>query len=173
MSCKRIERNAFLTKPFKRILTSQNGVLVNHSNAVFYRLVPNPATHHIYQLHKSPLPTCAGTGRLNKVGIEYPSIAGYIIALLCTLSYLISGSNRKKIHRLHFIELQKKQKNIKHYKLQLNSNINSSKNIFACLFSIHNISLSRHEQVYLSGLRFERYFSHHQAYFKQQFTSAL
>ena len=31
------------------------------------------------------------------------------------------------------------------------------KNIFACLFSIHNkISLSRHEQVYLSGLRFER-----------------
>ena len=36
------------------------------------------------------------------------------------------------------------------------------KNIFDCLFSIHNIiSLSRHEQVYLSGLRFERYFSHH------------
>ena len=38
------------------------------------------------------------------------------------------------------------------------------KNIFACLFSIHNIiSLSRHEQVCLSGLRFERYFSHHRA----------
>ena len=36
------------------------------------------------------------------------------------------------------------------------------KNIFACLFSIHNaISLSRHEQVCLSGLHFERYFSHH------------
>ena len=34
------------------------------------------------------------------------------------------------------------------------------KNIFACLFTIHNtISLSRHEQVCLSGLRFERYFS--------------
>ena len=34
------------------------------------------------------------------------------------------------------------------------------KNIFACLFSIHNtISLSRHEQVCLSRLRFERYFS--------------
>ena len=32
------------------------------------------------------------------------------------------------------------------------------KNIFACLFSIHNtISLSRHEQVCLSRLRFERY----------------
>ena len=36
------------------------------------------------------------------------------------------------------------------------------KDIFACLFSIHNtISLSCHEQVCLSGLRFERYFSHH------------
>ena len=36
------------------------------------------------------------------------------------------------------------------------------KNIFACLFSIHNtISLSHHEQVCLSGLRFERYFSYH------------
>ena len=34
-------------------------------------------------------------------------------------------------------------------------------NIFACLLSIHNtISLSRHEQVSLSGLGFERYFSH-------------
>ena len=31
------------------------------------------------------------------------------------------------------------------------------KDIFACLFSIHNtISLSCHEQVCLSGLRFER-----------------
>ena len=38
------------------------------------------------------------------------------------------------------------------------------KDIFACLFSIHDtISLSCHEQVCLSGLRFERYFSHHQA----------
>ena len=38
------------------------------------------------------------------------------------------------------------------------------KDIFACLFSIHNtISLSCHEQVCLSGLRFERYFSHHRA----------
>ena len=36
------------------------------------------------------------------------------------------------------------------------------KNIFACLFSVHNtISLSRHEQVCLMKLRFERYFSHH------------
>ena len=40
------------------------------------------------------------------------------------------------------------------------------KNIFACLFSIHNtISLSRHEQVCLRGLRFERYYSHHRAGF--------
>ena len=38
------------------------------------------------------------------------------------------------------------------------------KNIFACLFSAHNtISLSRHEQVCLMRLRFERYFSHHRA----------
>ena len=37
-----------------------------------------------------------------------------------------------------------------------------SKNIFACLFSVHNtISLSRHEQVCLIRLRIERYFSHH------------
>ena len=34
------------------------------------------------------------------------------------------------------------------------------KNIFACLFSVHNtISLSHHEQVCLMRLRFERYFS--------------
>ena len=38
------------------------------------------------------------------------------------------------------------------------------KNIFACLFSVHNtISLSRHEQVCLIRLPFERYFSHHRA----------
>ena len=42
--------------------------------------------------------------------------------------------------------------------------INIHKDIFACLFSIHNtISLSCHEQVSLSGLLFERYFSHHRA----------
>ena len=35
---------------------------------------------------------------------------------------------------------------------------------FASLFSIHNtIALSRHEQVYFSGLSFERYLSHHRA----------
>ena len=44
------------------------------------------------------------------------------------------------------------------------TNIGIRKNIFACLFSNHNtISLSRHEQEFLSGLRFERYFSHHRA----------
>ena len=38
------------------------------------------------------------------------------------------------------------------------------KNVYACLISIHNtVSLSRHEQVCLSRLRFERYFSHHRA----------
>ena len=36
------------------------------------------------------------------------------------------------------------------------------KHIFACLFSVYNtISLSRHEQVWLMKLRFERYFFHH------------
>ena len=40
------------------------------------------------------------------------------------------------------------------------------KDIFACLFSIHSaISLSRHEQVCQSKLRFKRYFSHHRAFF--------
>ena len=49
-------------------------------------------------------------------------------------------------------------------KLTKNADIDIHKDIFACLFSIHNtISLSRHEQVCLSGLRFERYFSHHRA----------
>ena len=44
------------------------------------------------------------------------------------------------------------------------SNKDIRKNIFACLFSVHNtISLSRHEQVCLMRLRFERYFSHHRA----------
>ena len=42
------------------------------------------------------------------------------------------------------------------------------KNIFACLFSIRNtISLSCHEKVCLSGLRFERYFSHHRTYLRK------
>ena len=37
-------------------------------------------------------------------------------------------------------------------------------NIFACLFSVRNIiNLSRHEQVCLIRLRFERYFSHYPA----------
>ena len=42
--------------------------------------------------------------------------------------------------------------------------VSLGKNIFACLFSVHNtISLSRHEQVCLMRLDFERYFSHHRA----------
>ena len=54
VSCKRIERNAFLNKPFKHILTSQNSALVSHSNAVFRCLVPNRATHHILGIKKIP-----------------------------------------------------------------------------------------------------------------------
>ena len=38
------------------------------------------------------------------------------------------------------------------------------KNIFACLFSVHNTtSLSRYEHVCLMSLRFERYLSHNRA----------
>ena len=49
-------------------------------------------------------------------------------------------------------------------KNNLNNKNPISKNIFACLFSVHNtISSSRHEQVCLMRLRFERYFSHHRA----------
>ena len=41
---------------------------------------------------------------------------------------------------------------------KIESNVNIRKNIFACLFSVHNtMSLSRHEQVCLMRLRFERY----------------
>ena len=46
--CKLIERNTFLTKSFKRILTGKNGALANHSNAVCKSLIQNRATHHIY-----------------------------------------------------------------------------------------------------------------------------
>ena len=43
-------------------------------------------------------------------------------------------------------------------------NIKDSKNIFACLFSVHNIiSLSHHDQVSLMRLRFKKYFFHHWA----------
>ena len=52
------------------------------------------------------------------------------------------------------------------YTIIMNNNTDNvkRKNIFACLFSVHNtISLSRHEQVCLMRLRLERYFSHHRA----------
>ena len=64
----------------------------------------------------------------------------------------------------HAAEREREGKNGE--KLQhITSNVhNIRKDIFACLFSIHNtISLSCHEQLCLSGLRFERYFSHHRA----------
>ena len=48
MLCKQIERNAFLTKSFNRILTSYNSILADHSNAVCKRLIQNCTTHHIY-----------------------------------------------------------------------------------------------------------------------------
>ena len=43
------------------------------------------------------------------------------------------------------------------------NNVDICKNIFACLFVVHNtISLSCHEHVCLIRLHFERYFSYHQ-----------
>ena len=43
------------------------------------------------------------------------------------------------------------------------NNADICKNLFACLFVVHNtISLSCHEQVCLIRLHFERYFSYHQ-----------
>ena len=69
------------------------------------------------------------------------------------------------------------EENVKNEVLKLNTKKSSTsgsipatilkhtrKNVFACLFSLHNtISLSRHEQVCLMRLRFERYFFHHRA----------
>ena len=70
-----------------------------------------------------------------------------LIQLLCTSSF------RGKF----------KDQTSKHSK-QIYSFLHKNIFIFACLFIIHNtISLLRHEQVCLSGLRFERYFSHLQA----------
>ena len=51
MTCKRSERSASLSQPFQRIL---NSVLANHLKAVFKRLVPNCATHHVFALFHSP-----------------------------------------------------------------------------------------------------------------------
>ena len=45
------------------------------------------------------------------------------------------------------------------------------KNISACLFNVHNtISSSRHGQVCLMRLRFDRYFSHHRFYDRRGIT---
>ena len=45
------------------------------------------------------------------------------------------------------------------------------KNIFTCLFNVHNtIRSSRHGQVCLMRLRFDRYFSHHRSYDRRGIT---
>ena len=64
--------------------------------------------------------------------------------------------------RLYLNEIIKRLKEV--YTYRPIPTLHIRKIIFACLFTIHNtISLSRHEQVCLSGLCFERYFSHNQA----------
>ena len=85
----------------------------------------------------------------------------------CIALALNVGSCECALPQLHFSEgkaalaISSKEK----FHLQVKSKVKLiRKNIFACLFSIHNtISLSRHEQVCLMRLRFERYFSHHRA----------
>ena len=63
---------------------------------------------------------------------------------------------------LHLLIRQRIKKFLKYLDLQETALNDIRKNIFACLFSVHNtISFSRHEQVCLMRLRFERYFSHH------------
>ena len=43
--------------------------------------------------------------------------------------------------------------------------LNKCKNLFPCLFSVHNtVSLSCHEQVCLIRLHFEKYYFHHRVY---------
>ena len=72
-----------------------------------------------------------------------------IFAETLTADYKYSPRNSDNLPKAIQMQLSKKQ-----------NNFYIHKNIFACLFSIHNtISLLCLEQVRLSGLRFERYFS--------------
>ena len=52
MPNKRIERNSFLTKPFKRIQASLNGILANHLNAVFKLGTKSRSASHIFTWEK-------------------------------------------------------------------------------------------------------------------------
>ena len=67
----------------------------------------------------------------------------------------------ENVTNLDSFEVKQIPKEVRKFIGNKNITTNIRKNSFACLFSIHNtIRLSRHEQECLSGLRFERYFSH-------------
>ena len=86
----------------------------------------------------------------NATGVDTSSVAKKIY-----LADLKSDEDKLDIHKL---------KNLPFNSSNLKSKVDIRKNIFACLFSVHNtISLSCHEQVCLIRLSFERYFSHHRA----------
>ena len=84
----------------------------------------------------------------NATGVDTSSVAKKIY-----LADLKSDVDKLDIHKL---------KNLTFNSSNLKSKVDIRKNIFDCLFSVHNaISLSCHEQVCLIRLPFERYFSHH------------
>ena len=86
----------------------------------------------------------------NATGVDTSSVAKKIY-----LADLKLDVDKLDIHKL---------KNLPFNSSNLKSKVDIRKNIFACLFSVHNtISLSCHEQVCLIRLSFERYFSHHRA----------
>ena len=86
----------------------------------------------------------------NATGVDTSSVAKKIY-----LADLKLDVNKLDIHKL---------KNLPFNSSNLKSKVDIRKNIFACLFSVHNtISLSCHEQVCLIRLSIERYFSHHRA----------
>ena len=89
------------------------------------------------------------------------------IAVLSTA--LRCGSfSEKALKKKH---LCRRDKNY-YYFWKSNISVIIRENIFACLFSVHNTTgLSRHGQVCLIRLRFEWYFSHHQAQWWERYIS--
>ena len=110
---------------------------------------------NIYGFHEKGL----NKDGLNKYGYKKSSGRGLnIISSPILLSKIYTNNSSKELIN----EIKKLVKNLYKNKQITKQVYNIRKNIFACLFSVHNtISLSRHEQVCIMRLRFERYFSHH------------
>ena len=81
MPYKRIVRNAFLTKPFQRIVTSRNGILSNHSNVAFKRLIPNRAKHHISTSKETLIKEDVLTNQITSFLSEFLSNGGTLTSL--------------------------------------------------------------------------------------------